>query len=956
MNKNLLLILAFSLSLFSVYSQDRTCGTMENLEYLKSTRPGYEQSLIQYNQMISDYIANMPNKPSNTPNATITIPVVVHVVYRTAAENISDAQVISQIQVLNEDFARTNADRIKVTQPTFSTSAGTSVIQFCLAQRDPNGNPTNGITRRQTTTTSFSTNNAVKNTANGGQTSWNVSKYLNIWVCNLGSSLLGYGEFPTGNLSNTWGIVLNYRYTGRGGASQSPFNLGRTGTHEIGHCLNLSHIWGDENGCSGSDQCADTPNQAASTSGCPTAGSVVTDACATSSPGKMWMNYMDYTNDACMYMFSKNQVTRMEAIINNPPWNVLKTSNGCQPVSTIDASVASILNPTNSSSTCNNNVTPKIVLTNIGTTTMTSSTVFYKMDATATQTLNWTGSLTTNNSATLTLNAYNGLTTSAHTFSVWINTVNGTTDQNATNNSQASTFTVTAPPTASALPFTERFENVTFPPTGWVKTTANNLNAANTWTRVANATGIPVSPASTACARMDNYSGNTDITGQKDQLRTPALDFSNANSSLKLKFDVSHRRYSTTRNDSLKVLISTDCGATWTRIYHRGGSTLANAATTQTTSFVPTNNNQWLRDSVSLSSYAGLSSVYLRFESVSNYGNNVYLDNINVDFTPVTTAPTADFSIDNSTTNCPNSEIQLNDESTDIPGSWTWTSNPSNGVFFNTSTSQNPTVTFPSAGVYSITLNVSNSSGSTSKTSTININPAPAISISPSQVCFGILSTITASGADTYTWSTGATTSSFSVAITNSTIYNVEGTNSLGCKNDASITITVNPLPNVSLNATDLTLCINESAQVLTGSPTGGIYTGNGVTGSSFDPAISGLGNHLATYSYTNTSSGCVKTATLNFVVSACTGVEELLSEGINIYPNPIQNSLTIDVRNDNLLGTDFEIFDGLGKSVLKTKITQSTSTFNLSDFASGIYTVRLINQQSSYVKCLIKE
>jgi actin-like ATPase involved in cell morphogenesis len=150
---------------------------MENLEYLKSTRPGYEQSLIQYNQMISDYIANMPNKPSNTPNATITIPVVVHVVYRTAAENISDAQVISQIQVLNEDFARTNADRIKVTQPTFSTSAGTSVIQFCLAQRDPNGNPTNGITRRQTTTTSFSTNNAVKNTANGGQTSWNVIRF-----------------------------------------------------------------------------------------------------------------------------------------------------------------------------------------------------------------------------------------------------------------------------------------------------------------------------------------------------------------------------------------------------------------------------------------------------------------------------------------------------------------------------------------------------------------------------------------------------------------------------------------------------------------------------------------------------------------------------------------------------------------------------------------------------------
>lgn len=954
MKKHLLLIFTLCLSLSSVYSQDRTCGTMEHHEYLKSTRPGYEQSLIQYNQMINDYIANMPNKGSNTPNATITIPVVVHVVYRTAAENISDAQVISQIQVLNEDFARTNADRIKVTQPTFSTSAGTSVIQFCLAQRDPNGNPTTGITRRQTTTTTFSTNDAVKNTANGGQTAWNVSKYLNIWVCNLGSSLLGYGEFPTGSLSNTWGLVLNYRYTGRGGTSQSPFNLGRTGTHEVGHCFNLIHIWGDENGCSGSDQCADTPNQAGSTSGCPTAGSVVTDACATSSPGKMWMNYMDYTNDACMYMFSKNQVTRMEAIINNPPWNVLKTSNGCQPVATIDGSIANILNPINASSTCNNNVVPRIVLTNIGTTTMTSSTIFYKMDATATQTLNWSGSLTTNNSATLTLNPYNGLTTAAHTFSVWINTVNGTTDQNASNNSRTSTFTVTAPPTALALPFTERFEAVTFPPTGWVKTTANTLNAANTWTRVTNATGIPVSPASTACARMDNYSGNTDITGQKDQLRTPALDFSNANSSLKLKFDVSHRRYSTTRNDSLKVLISTDCGTTWTRIYHRGGTTLANATTTQTTSFAPTNNNQWRRDSVNLSSYVGLSSVYIRFESVSAYGNNVFLDNINVDFTPITSAPTADFSIDNSTTNCPNTVIQLNDESIDIPTSWAWSSNPSTGVFFNTANSQNPSVTFPSAGVYSITLNASNSSGSTSKTTTININPSPNIIITPSVVCSGVLSTISASGADTYTWSTGATTSDFSVAITNSTIYSVEGTNSFGCVNDASKTITVNPLPNVLLNTTDLTLCLNESAQVLTGSPAGGVYFGNGVTGNSFDPAISGLGTHLASYSYTNTN-GCARTATLNFVVSACTGVEELLSEGIDIYPNPIQNSLSIDLKNENLIGTDFEIFDGLGKSVLKAKITQSSNVFDLSNFATGVYTVRLINQNSIFVKRLIK-
>ncbi len=618
-----------SLAVLAQAPPQRTCGTIEHHEYLKQTRPNYQQDLNQYNQMIDQYLANQ--EISKTAVVTVTIPVVVHVVYQNATENISNAQAISQVQVLNDDFAKLNADAIKVTQPTFSTVASGAQIRFCLAQRDPLGNATTGVVHYSTTVSTFGTNDNVKNSATGGATAWDVTKYVNIWVCDMGTSLLGYGEFPTGSLSNTWGLVLNYRYTGSGGSAQAPFNLGRTGTHEFGHCFNLFHIWGDDNGaCSGSDQCADTPNQANASGGTFPQGSIQTDACATASPGYMWMNYMDYTDDNAMYMFTAGQVARMEAVVNTAPWNILASSNGCSPVTALDASILNIISPVNGSSNCNNSVTPKITLNNAGSTAITSATILYRMDALATQTLNWTGSLASATSTVLTLNTYSGLSNAAHTFSATVINPNGTADANSANNSLTSTFTVISAPAGAALPFVERFDGVTFPPTGWVETNTNVLDAAYSWTRLANTTGIPVVPTTTACAKMDNFAGNIDIVGQKDALRTPALSLSSANSSVRVVFDRSHRRYSNTDIDSLNIYISIDCGGTWTRLYTKGGTQLATVTGTLTTAYTPTSNAQWARDSVSLSAYVGQPSVYLKFESRSGWGNNLYLDNINV--------------------------------------------------------------------------------------------------------------------------------------------------------------------------------------------------------------------------------------------------------------------------------------------------------------------------------------
>ena len=901
-------IFIFACFLFGNSQQlTRTCGTMEHHEYLKKTRKNYEQSLIEYNQMINNYITSLESKPKNAVQATITIPVVVHIVYNTTAENLTDAQIQSQIQVLNEDFGRTNADRIKVTQPTFSTVAAGSSIQFCLAQRDPNGNATTGITRTSTTKTSFGTDDQVKSNSTGGKTAWDVTKYMNIWICDLGSSLLGYGEFPTGSLSNTWGLVLNYRYTGRNGSAQSPFNLGRTGTHEVGHCFNLIHIWGDENGCSGSDQCADTPNQAASSSGCFTAGSIQTDACATSSPGKMWMNYMDYTDDACMYMFSQNQVTRMEAIINNPPWNVLKTSNGCTPVTSLDASISTIINPANNSSICNNNITPVVRLLNAGSTTLTTSVIYYKMDATATQSLNWSGSLTTGNSTTVTLNTFSNLTAGAHTFSAWVGLPNGGTDQNASNNSSVSNFTVTNPPVGQALPFTERFEATTFPPTGWVKTTVNQLNAANTWTRVTNNTGIPVTPASTACARMDNFSGNTTITGQRDILRSPALDFSTANNTLKLKFDVSHRRYSATTSDSLNVWISSDCGSTWTRIYNKGGASLATVTGTQSTVFTPTANAQWRRDSVSLSSYAGLNSVYLRFESVSGYGNNVYLDNINVATTSIST-PTASFN--GPTTACVNQAVTFTNTSTGNPTSYTWTTT---GATAATSTATNAAFTFTATGVRTVTLVASNGTSSSTTTRTITINPTPTVAVTSASICAGTSTVLTASGANTYSWSTGATTASITVSPNTTTNYTIVGTNTIGCSQTKTTSVFVNGTPTVSVNSA--TICTGTSATLTASGATSYSWSTNSTNATI---VVTPPSNTTYTIRGTN-AAGCSQTKTTSVIVTSS--------------PSVTVNSATICVGNSTILSAS-------GANTYTWNTGALSSTLSINPSSTTVYTV----------------
>jgi hypothetical protein len=288
----------------------RTCGAHTEHRRLLEEDPAYAAARTQIENLAWAYRtrAEAPARVGITG-----IPVVVHVVWNTQAQNISDAQIRSQIDVLNQDFRRTNPDSSQVPQ-VWQPVAADARIEFFLATTDPNGNPTTGIIRTQTQRTSFpQQGNPVKSAATGGADAWPADVYLNIWVCQLSSNLLGYAQFP-GGPAQTDGVVILHSAFGTTGTAAAPFDRGRTATHEIGHWLNLFHTGGDDGtGCNGTDLVDDTPNQADQNFGCPTFPNT---SCNNGPNGDMFMNYMDYTDDACMFMFTHGQVTRMQAALD----------------------------------------------------------------------------------------------------------------------------------------------------------------------------------------------------------------------------------------------------------------------------------------------------------------------------------------------------------------------------------------------------------------------------------------------------------------------------------------------------------------------------------------------------------------------------------------------------------------------------------------------------------------
>lgn len=298
----------------------RQCGTMEHLEHQINANPALEHQMEAVEEHTRQF-----EQTNSGERVVINIPVVFHIVHRNATQNISDAQIASQLTVLNNDFRKLNADASLIPS-TFASVASDMEFNFCMAQRTPSGAASNGINRvASTRTSSFGTNDAVKSASTGGAPGWDPNRYLNVWVCEIGGSILGYATFPGTATSTTDGVVVDFRYFGTTGTATAPFNRGRTATHEVGHWLNLRHIWGDAN-C-GSDLVSDTPPHNTSNVGCPTFPHLST---CTGTPIEMTMNYMDYTDDNCMYMFSNGQKTRAQALFAAGGLRAaLLTSDGC---------------------------------------------------------------------------------------------------------------------------------------------------------------------------------------------------------------------------------------------------------------------------------------------------------------------------------------------------------------------------------------------------------------------------------------------------------------------------------------------------------------------------------------------------------------------------------------------------------------------------------------------------
>jgi hypothetical protein len=321
MKKIILVTISFLISYSIVSAQKKECGTMEYLENLKSQDPKLEDKMLKNEQAMQNWIKTHASSKS-TKTTIITIPVVVHVVYNNSTENISTAQILSAIDIINKDYRRLNADT-SATPSVFAALGADCGIEFCLATTDPNGNSTTGITRTATSQTSFSagtytgviySDDGVKYTSQGGIDAWNTSQYLNIWVCDI-NSYNGYATFP-GSPASSDGVVVDFTRFGNFTAGSTSFMI-RTASHEIGHWLNLNHTWGENwlttSNC-GDDFCNDTPTESAATYGCGTFPYNAFNACNSGPNGEMYMNFMDYTD--CRNIFTQDQKTRMIAAIN----------------------------------------------------------------------------------------------------------------------------------------------------------------------------------------------------------------------------------------------------------------------------------------------------------------------------------------------------------------------------------------------------------------------------------------------------------------------------------------------------------------------------------------------------------------------------------------------------------------------------------------------------------------
>lgn len=624
-------LIAITFSLFTVISTataQQWCGSMEHRDELNSERPEVakevEKRFNAFNKLQQE------NQSDGVKNSNhYVIPVVFHIIHKGGNENISFDQIEDQMRSLNEDFAYINADTIN-TPDAFKAYAGDANIEFRLAQLDPDGNCTQGVTRTYSLLTSNGNNN-VK-----ALIQWDPTKYFNVWVVsNIDKessygTILGYAQFPDQlwEYATTDGVILRDDYCGSIGTASA--QVGRTLTHEAGHWLNLRHIWGDDT-C-GNDQVNDTPIATEPNFGIcgsdypyhvgPANGGCTADTTTQTigqENGEMFMNYMDYSDDDCMNMFSLLQGERMRSAIDEYRPELVSASNLIA-TGTNDAYEVVVCTPT-----------PEFTADYIYGCPGDAYSFFnstYNVDFTLDSIIayEWTFEDGTPSSS-MDENPEDIIFENAGFFAVTLTATNAAGEKTLVKQSY---ITVTDDEANMSFPYIQNFESSEFPtyPTeswNWLI----GAQTDETWSRTTEAASSTITGndggVNTAALRI--RSAEFSAEGDRHTLITPTIDLSGESSPINGYFDIAYARKNMSTNDVLRVYISEDCGRTWiAKKTYNTESLITNDSTTIFLPFVPAA-DEWDRFQVSLSTFAGEKNVQIKFEFIGENGNWLYLDN-----------------------------------------------------------------------------------------------------------------------------------------------------------------------------------------------------------------------------------------------------------------------------------------------------------------------------------------
>jgi len=594
--------------------QIQRCSTTEYLNSQLQKNPELIKSL-RAAELEIEAASNNVNK-----RAAYTIPVVVHIVYNSERpwDNISDEQIKSQFEVLNEDFQMKNADIDKVPN-RFKDLIANFNIEFCLTNRDENGNFTTGITRTETTVDEFTTNdNQIKIPERGGVAAWDSNLFLNIWVGRLAGKDLGYATSP-GHAKSIDGVVVGTPYFGRGIQYNlhTSYNQGRTTTHEIGHWLSLKHIWGNEYGCQYDDGIEDTPLSEKAYFDCPK--EAIPSSCG--SPD-MTVNFMEYVDDNCMHMFTIGQKERVVNVLNSSRASVVNADRCLTKSNGLDAGLGvsskEIL-------FCEKGAFPiTVTVANLGTENIKAVHLQYTVNNGSVFDFNKTIEIPVDGVEQINLSNLNIF--GVNTVDIVLIEVNGRQDEISSNN--AISFKVTIPEFGD-LPLIERFESNVFEQDGWI---INNPDSDDfKWVRSENY-GAPLSTG--GCLMFNNFVDGDSPNPRNtfDHLITPAFDFTN-NTTIGLSFDRAYASRNDELFDALWLAYSVDCGNTWNQFWKREGTSLAThpVKIDNGNSFMPTADD-WVTETMDLSSeLSGEQSVQFRITNVSGGGQILWIDNIRLE-------------------------------------------------------------------------------------------------------------------------------------------------------------------------------------------------------------------------------------------------------------------------------------------------------------------------------------